>query len=91
MISYNKSAAFAPRVITWVPIDGDTGKGRVSAIDERKLRLADAEIYRTILRKRSWPAVSQSWRRTLTPFTMTFFATKKAPVVDVVFLGSNLF
>lgn len=44
-----------------------------------------------MLRKRSWPAVSHSCSRTLVPLTYTFFVTKNAPVVEVVFLGSNLF
>lgn len=44
-----------------------------------------------MLRKRSCPAVSHSWRRTFNPSTYTFLVTKKAPVVEVVFLGSNLF
>lgn len=46
---------------------------------------------RTMLRNRSWPAVSHSWRRTLIPSTYSFFVTKRAPVVEVVFFGSNLF
>ena len=46
---------------------------------------------RTILRKRSWPAVSHSCSLTLVPSTFTFLVTKNAPVVEVVFLGSNLF
>lgn len=44
-----------------------------------------------MLRNRSCPAVSQSCNRTRIPSTYTFFVTKNAPVVDVVFLGSNLF
>ena len=44
-----------------------------------------------MLRNLSCPAVSQSCRRTLRPSTYTFLVTKKAPVVDVTFLGSNLF
>ena len=43
-----------------------------------------------MLRNRSCPAVSHSWSLTLVPSTVTFFVTKNAPVVDVVFLGSNL-
>ena len=65
---------------TWVPDCGQVNnewdeKGRVQ----------------TMLRKCSCPAVSHSWRRTLSPSTDTFLVTKKAPVVEVVFLGSNLF
>ena len=45
----------------------------------------------TMLRNRSWPAVSHSCNLTLMPFIYTFFVTKNAPVVEVVFLGSNLF
>lgn len=44
-----------------------------------------------MLRNLSWPAVSHSCSLTLMPSTYTFFVTKKAPVVEVVFLGSNLF
>lgn len=35
----------------------------------------------TMLRNRSWPAVSQSWSRTLTPSMMSFFVRKLAPIV----------
>lgn len=45
----------------------------------------------TMLRKRSCPAVSQSCRRTLRPLTMTFLVTNRAPLVEVVLLGSNWF
>ena len=39
----------------------------------------------------SCPAVSQSCRRTRIPFTYIFLEMNSAPVVEVVFLGSNLF
>lgn len=43
-----------------------------------------------MLRNLSWPAVSHSCNRTFVPSTVTFFVTKNAPVVEVVFFGSNL-
>ena len=43
-----------------------------------------------MLRNLSWPAVSHSCSLTFNPSLYTFFVTKNAPVVDVVFLGSNL-
>lgn len=46
---------------------------------------------RTMLLNLSCPAVSQSCRRTRIPFTYIFLEMNSAPVVEVVFLGSNLF
>lgn len=39
----------------------------------------------------SCPAVSQSCKRTRIPLTYIFFEINSAPVVEVVFFGSNLF
>ena len=49
----------------------------------------DAGRQHTMLRNLSWPAVSHSCSLTFSPSLYTFFVTKNAPVVDVVFLGSN--
>jgi hypothetical protein len=49
------------------------------------------EIIFTMLLNLSCPAVSHNCNLTLSPSTYTFFVTKKAPVVEVVFFGSNLF
>lgn len=46
---------------------------------------------RTMLLNLSCPAVSQSCKRTRMPFTYIFLDMNSAPVVEWVFLGSNLF
>ena len=58
---------------------------KVSRVPRRR-----CELEHTMLRNLSWPAVSHSCSLTFSPSLYTFFVTKKAPVVDVVFLGSNL-